>query len=205
MPTTCASVGVDAAWSLEHLIAPATVAELWTFFPDPWHKTKHHKRRLVDADFAAAGRLRLEPGGVWRLATDWADYAEQMRRGARRRAAARRRRGRALGRAPVTRFERKGLAKDRHITDLAYQPASTGDGVTTDQASSATEAAHRTGPGGSRPITMAALIAAAGFRSSTGALLSPLEEDFGWSRATTSGAVSLNLIVYGLTAPSRPR
>ena len=50
-------------------------------------------------------------------------------------------------------------------------------------------------------ITMAALMAAAGFRSSTGALLVPLEEDFGWSRATTSGAVSLNLMVYGLTAP----
>lgn len=50
-------------------------------------------------------------------------------------------------------------------------------------------------------ITMGALIAAAGFRSSTGALLEPLEQDFGWSRATTSGAVSLNLVVYGLTAP----
>lgn len=50
-------------------------------------------------------------------------------------------------------------------------------------------------------VTMAALVAAAGFRSSTGALLEPLEDDFGWSRATTSGAVSLNLIVYGLTAP----
>jgi MFS family permease len=50
-------------------------------------------------------------------------------------------------------------------------------------------------------ITMLALIGAAGFRSSTGALLVPLEEEFGWSRATTSGAVSLNLIVYGLTAP----
>ncbi|CAB4710658.1 unannotated protein [freshwater metagenome] len=50
-------------------------------------------------------------------------------------------------------------------------------------------------------ITMGALIAAAGFRSSTGVLLEPLEEDFGWSRAATSGAVSLNLIVYGLTAP----
>ena len=48
---------------------------------------------------------------------------------------------------------------------------------------------------------MAALMAAAGFRSSTGALLVPLEEDFGWSRSTTSGAVSLNLIIYGLTAP----
>ncbi len=50
-------------------------------------------------------------------------------------------------------------------------------------------------------ITMAALVAAAGFRSSTGALLVPLEQEFGWSRATTSGAVSLNLILYGLTAP----
>lgn len=48
---------------------------------------------------------------------------------------------------------------------------------------------------------MAALIAAAGFRSSTGALLEPLEDEFGWSRGTTSGAVSLNLVVYGLTAP----
>ena len=49
--------------------------------------------------------------------------------------------------------------------------------------------------------TMAALVAAAGFRSSTGALLEPLEHEFGWSRATTSGAVTLNLVVYGLTAP----
>ena len=48
---------------------------------------------------------------------------------------------------------------------------------------------------------MGALVAAAGFRSSTGALLEPLEAEFGWSRATTSGAVSLNLVVYGLTAP----
>ena len=50
-------------------------------------------------------------------------------------------------------------------------------------------------------VTMAALVAAAGFRSSTGALLEPLEADFGWSRATTSGAVSLNLVLFGLTAP----
>ena len=49
--------------------------------------------------------------------------------------------------------------------------------------------------------TMAALVAAAGFRSSTGALLEPLEQEFGWSRSTTSGAVSLNLVLYGLTAP----
>jgi MFS family permease len=50
-------------------------------------------------------------------------------------------------------------------------------------------------------VTMGVLVAAAGFRSSVGAMLEPLEDTFGWSRATTSGAVSLNLIVYGLTAP----
>ncbi|MFN8191922.1 MAG: MFS transporter [Nocardioidaceae bacterium] len=50
-------------------------------------------------------------------------------------------------------------------------------------------------------VTMAALVAAAGFRSSTGALMEPLEQDFGWSRTTTSGAVTLNLVLYGLTAP----
>lgn len=65
---------------------------------------------------------------------------------------------------------------------------------------------RRLAPSGSRAwivaaITMGALIAAAGFRSSTGALLQPLEDDFGWSRATTSGAVTLNLVLYGLTAP----
>ncbi len=50
-------------------------------------------------------------------------------------------------------------------------------------------------------VTLLALVAAAGFRSSTGALLEPLEAEFGWSRGTTSGAVSLNLVIYGLTAP----
>ena len=50
-------------------------------------------------------------------------------------------------------------------------------------------------------VTLGALVAAAAFRSSTGVLLEPIEEEFGWSRATTSGAVSLNLVLYGLTAP----
>lgn len=69
--------------------------------------------------------------------------------------------------------------------------------------------AAATGPAGPRfhpawavaGVTLAALIAAAGFRSSTGALLEPLESDFGWSRSTTSAAVTLNLVIYGLTAP----
>ena len=112
---------VDAVWFLEHVIEPGSLTELWTFFPDPWHKKKHHKRRLVTPTNAATAAARLAPGGVWRLATDWAEYAEQMREvldaepllegGVVERWADR----------PVTRFERKGLAVGRTITDLAYR------------------------------------------------------------------------------------
>jgi len=112
---------VDAVWSLEHLLAPDSVSELWTFFPDPWRKTKHHKRRLVTPENAALAASRLLPGALWRLATDWADYAAQMVEvldaepllsgGVVERWAER----------PVTRFERKGLAAGREIVDLAYR------------------------------------------------------------------------------------
>jgi tRNA (guanine-N7-)-methyltransferase len=111
---------VDAVWVLEHLVEPDGLAELWTFFPDPWPKTRHHKRRLVDASFAALAASRLAPGSTWRLATDWPHYAEQMRAvldaepllagGPVPRWADR----------PVTRFERKGIEAGRAITDLAY-------------------------------------------------------------------------------------
>ena len=116
-------LSVDAVWCLEHLFGPGEVEELWTFFPDPWPKKRHHKRRLVTAAFASLAASRLRPGGVWRLATDWADYAEQMRTvldaepglegGIVPRWAER----------PVTKFERKGVAAGRAITDLAYRRA----------------------------------------------------------------------------------
>jgi tRNA (guanine-N7-)-methyltransferase len=47
-------------------------------FPDPWHKNKHHKRRLLNAEFAQSLRPKLKSGGLFRLATDWEDYAQQM-------------------------------------------------------------------------------------------------------------------------------
>jgi tRNA (guanine-N7-)-methyltransferase len=112
---------VDAVWSMEHLFGNGEIAELWTFFPDPWHKKKHHKRRLVTPAFAGLATSRLAPGATWRLATDWADYAEQMvevlddEPGLR---------GGVVPRweeRPVTKFERKGLAAGRTITDLAYE------------------------------------------------------------------------------------
>ena len=112
---------VDAVWALEHLVAPGALAELWTFFPDPWPKKRHHKRRLVDRSFAALAAARLSPGGIWRLATDWADYADQMvtvldaqpglAGGMTERWAER----------PVTKFERKGIEAGRAITDLVYR------------------------------------------------------------------------------------
>jgi tRNA (guanine-N7-)-methyltransferase len=71
-------ISVDAVWALEHLFAPGSLEELWTFFPDPWPKKRHHKRRLVTPEFTALVATRLRPGGLWRLATDWTQYAEQM-------------------------------------------------------------------------------------------------------------------------------
>lgn len=64
---------------LGSMLPAASVRELWVFFPDPWHKTKHHKRRLVKDSFADLAARVLEPEGLWRLATDWSGYAQQMR------------------------------------------------------------------------------------------------------------------------------
>lgn len=118
--TNVRMLSVDAVWSMEHLVEPGSLTALWTFFPDPWHKSRHHKRRLVTAEFAALAASRLARGAEWRLATDWAEYAEQMvavldaepllSGGVVERWAER----------PVTKFERKGLAAGREIVDLRY-------------------------------------------------------------------------------------
>jgi tRNA (guanine-N7-)-methyltransferase len=71
-------VQANAAELLETTLPAGSVDELWVFFPDPWHKARHHKRRLVTAEFAALAARVLRPGGTLRLATDWAEYAEQM-------------------------------------------------------------------------------------------------------------------------------
>lgn len=68
----------DAVDLLTNHIAPASLHGVRIFFPDPWPKKKHHKRRLVQPDFVALLASRLEPGGVLHLATDWEHYAEQM-------------------------------------------------------------------------------------------------------------------------------
>lgn len=68
----------DAVEVLQHMIAAASLAGVHIFFPDPWHKKRHHKRRLIQPPFVALLASRLRPGGYVHCATDWQPYAEQM-------------------------------------------------------------------------------------------------------------------------------
>jgi tRNA (guanine-N7-)-methyltransferase len=72
-------VQADAVQVLEHMLTGESVDEIWVFFADPWHKVRHHKRRMVNPGFAELASSRLDRGGTLRLATDWPDYARQMR------------------------------------------------------------------------------------------------------------------------------
>ena len=69
----------DAVDLLEHAVAPGSLDGVRVYFPDPWPKRRHHKRRLVQPDFVALAASRIRPGGTLHLATDWSDYAEEMR------------------------------------------------------------------------------------------------------------------------------
>jgi tRNA (guanine-N7-)-methyltransferase len=68
----------DAVEVLEHMIAPASLAGAHIFFPDPWPKKRHHKRRLIQPAFVALLASRLAPGAYVHAATDWQEYAEQI-------------------------------------------------------------------------------------------------------------------------------
>jgi tRNA (guanine-N7-)-methyltransferase len=118
----------DAVEVLSSSIRDESFDSILIFFPDPWHKKRHHKRRLIDAHFMDSLAAKLRPGGVLRLATDWQEYAEQML---------------SVGNAcerlvsvskdrsyverpqfrPATRFERRGTRLGHGVWDLAYQKA----------------------------------------------------------------------------------
>lgn len=68
----------DAVEVLEHMIADGSLDTVQLFFPDPWHKKRHHKRRIVQSDFVQLLRRKLKTGGVFHMATDWENYAEHM-------------------------------------------------------------------------------------------------------------------------------
>ena len=118
-------VEANAPEVLDQALPAGSVDELWVFFPDPWKKSRHTKRRLVSEDFVSTACRALKPGGVLRLATDWADYAKQMREvmdmatGFERAFDgdwAKRFDGRVL-----TAFEEKGAKAGRDIRDLTYR------------------------------------------------------------------------------------
>jgi len=68
----------DALDVLEHMVGDGTLVAIHLFFPDPWPKKRHHKRRMVQPEFAALAARKLAPGGILHAATDWPDYAEHM-------------------------------------------------------------------------------------------------------------------------------
>ena len=113
----------DAVAVLEQMFAAASLAGVHLFFPDPWHKTKHHKRRLVQAEFVALVASRLQPGGLLHCATDWQPYAEQMLEVLSQEPLLE---NTADGYAPrpdhrpLTKFEQRGLTLGHGVWDLVF-------------------------------------------------------------------------------------
>ena len=114
----------DAVEVLESMIAPGSLAAVHVFFPDPWHKKRHHKRRLIQSEFVRLLASRLAPGATLHCATDWEPYAAQMLEvltaapslvnaiasGFAPRPASR----------PLTKFEQRGLDRGHGVWDLLF-------------------------------------------------------------------------------------
>ncbi len=113
----------DAVEVIDHMLAPASLDGVHIFFPDPWHKTKHNKRRLIQPPLVAKLAARLKPGGYLHCATDWQPYAEQMLQvlGAEPLLA-----NTATGFAPqpdyrpLTKFENRGLRLGHGVWDIVF-------------------------------------------------------------------------------------
>ena len=115
----------DAVEVLRDAVAPASLAQVRIYFPDPWHKKRHNKRRLVNPGFASLLVRKLAPDGRLHLATDWQDYAGQMwdvldaTPGIANRAGPRGAVPRPPWR-PQTHFEARGLRLGHGVWDLLY-------------------------------------------------------------------------------------
>jgi tRNA (guanine-N7-)-methyltransferase len=112
----------DALDVLEHMIGDGTLAAIHLFFPDPWPKKRHHKRRLVQPQFAALMARKLTAGGILHAATDWPDYAEHMNEVFSKEpllepAAA------GFAARPVTKFESRGQRLGHPIRELLFRRA----------------------------------------------------------------------------------
>ena len=110
----------DAIEVLEHMIGDGTLAAVHLFFPDPWPKKRHHKRRMVQPAFAALLARKLAPRGVVHAATDWPDYAEHMfsvfdqEEDLEEEA-------QGLFERPATKFETRGRSLGHEIRDLYFR------------------------------------------------------------------------------------
>jgi len=120
----------DAVEVLRDSLPDESFDEILVFFPDPWHKKRHHKRRLIEPEFVASAADKLRSGGVLRLATDWQDYAQQMLDvcNADARLESLSADGTFVARPdfrPPTRFERRGARLGHGVWDLAYTKLAT--------------------------------------------------------------------------------
>ena len=114
----------DAVEVLTHMLAPAAFDGVHIFFPDPWPKKRHHKRRLIQAPFVTLLAERLKPGAYLHVATDWEDYAGQILAALSAEALlvnsgpsyAERR-----GERPLTKFEARGLKLGHPVWDLVFR------------------------------------------------------------------------------------
>jgi tRNA (guanine-N7-)-methyltransferase len=120
----------DAVPVLEHMIPPHSLAGVHLWFPDPWHKKKHHKRRLVQPAFVDLLASRLAPGGYLHCATDWQPYAEQMLQVLSAAPGLANSADAAAGYAPrppwrpLTKFEARGLRLGHGVWDLVFSASS---------------------------------------------------------------------------------
>ena len=116
----------DAVEILRDCIPPASLDTVQIFFPDPWHKKRHHKRRLIQPAFAEQLVAYLKPGGILHLATDWENYAEQMLEvlsatpGLKNTAGAGNYAPRPESR-PLTKFEQRGERLGHGVWDLLFR------------------------------------------------------------------------------------
>ena len=115
----------DAVEVLTNCIAPQSLDTVQIFFPDPWHKKRHHKRRLIQPPFVELLSSRLKPGGLLHLATDWENYAEQMLEVLDASAELKNLAGPGQysprpDYRPLTKFERRGERLGHGVWDLLY-------------------------------------------------------------------------------------
>lgn len=114
----------DAVDVLEQMIEPESLDGVHIFFPDPWHKARHHKRRLIQPAFVALLASRMKPGAYLHCATDWQDYAEQMLDVLSAQPALENTAADYAPRPayrPVTKFEQRGLRLGHGVWDLVFR------------------------------------------------------------------------------------